>query len=134
MLRHLFAPTAAALAAAALLLPAPAQAAEPARSDLVLTWTRYDAVGQRLHLATLHCSASPATGQHPDPVGACAALEDAGGEPGSLEDDGRICTREYDPVGAAIVGTWEGREVWWSASYANPCELGRYTNGIMAFR
>lgn len=134
MLRHLLAPTAAALAAAALLLPAPAHAAEHTRSDLVLTWTRYNAVGQPLHLGTLHCSTSPATGQHPDPVAACAALEDADGEPGNLADDGRICTRQYDPVGAAIVGTWEGREVWWSGSYANACEMARYTDGVMAFR
>ena len=121
-------------AAGALLAPfaSPAQAAPPTGSELVLFWARYS--GGPQHIASLDCDEVPPTGMHPDPVGACAALDAAGGEPGLLPDDGRACTTEYDPVGAFIVGTWEQRRVFWSASYGNPCEMARATAGVMDFQ
>lgn len=122
------------VAAAGLLVPAaPAQAAAPPDSDLVLLWDRYDGVEAPHHIASLSCDEDPATGSHPDPVEACAVLDAAGGEPGLLPDDGRACPDVYDPVGGLIVGTWGGAEVFWSASFDNPCQMARFTSGVMGF-
>ena len=124
-----------AAAALALLVPfaSPAAAVAPPGSELTLLWDRYDGVEAPHHLATLDCDDDPATGQHPDAAGACAALEAAGGEPGTLPDDGRTCPDVYDPVGGLIVGTWGGVDVFWSASFDNPCQMARFTAGVMDF-
>lgn len=129
---YALAPAAAALA---LLVPtaSPAAAVAPPGSELTLLWSRYSGVDEPHHIATLDCDDDPATGAHPDPVAACAALEGAGGEPGALPDDGRTCTEELDPVGALVVGTWGGVDVFWTASYDNPCFMARFTGGVMDF-
>lgn len=124
-----------AAAALALLIPtsSPAAAVAPPDSELTLLWSRYSGVDEPHHIATLDCDTDPATGAHPDPVAACAVLEAAGGEPGLLPDDGRTCTDEWDPVGALITGTWGGDEVFWTASYDNPCFMARLTGGVMDY-
>lgn len=134
-MRTLLKTLAPAVAAGALLLPlaSPAQAVAPPGSELYLLWDRYDGVEAPHHVATLDCDDDPATGEHPDAAGACAALEAAGGEPGALADDGRTCTDVYDPVGGLIVGTWGGVEVFWTASFDNPCQMARFTSGVMGF-
>ena len=124
-------PTAAALG---LLVPlaSPAQAAPP-DSELVLLWSRYNGVDEPHHIATLSCFPDPATGQHPDPVAACAALDAVDGQPSMLPDDARECTDEFDPVGILVIGTWGGAEVFYTEDFGNPCEAARGTAGVFDY-
>ena len=136
MLRRLLLALAPLAAALTLLAPsaAPAHAAAPANSSLVLLWSRFNGTDEPHHIATLQCGLLTGSGTHPHPTSACLALTLAGGEPGNLPSDLRLCTRIYDPVGALIYGTWGGSPVFWTASFANPCEMARDTNGVMDYR
>jgi len=134
VLRRLLMAIAPLAAALALIVPAapPAQAAPP-NSNLVLLWSRFNGTDEPHHIATLSCGLLTGTGSHPHPTTACLALTLAGGEPGRLVSDLRPCTAIYDPVGALIYGTWGGAPVFWTASYGNPCEMARETQGVMDY-
>ncbi|MFJ8887789.1 subtilase-type protease inhibitor [Streptomyces sp. NPDC102402] len=73
---------------------------------------------------TLSC-APRASGTHPSPDAACTELAKVEGEFTQLTAErpqGR-CTRQWDPVVVSATGVWQGREVSWSATFGNACEM-----------
>ncbi|RLU79330.1 protease inhibitor SIL-V5 [Streptomyces griseocarneus] len=72
-------------------------------------------------------------GPHPHGAEACAALWRAQGEPGAVIGDGHRCTREYDPVTAAIEGDWNGHPVVWHKTYPNACALDAAKGPLFRF-
>jgi hypothetical protein len=78
-------------------------------------------------------SCNPPGGRHPDPAGACAALEQTGADPAKLKPAAVMCLLTYLPVTARITGTWHGAAVTWSHEYGNPCEMKRATGVLFKF-
>lgn len=73
---------------------------------------------------TLSCAPKP-SGTHPSPAAACAELRDAGGEFSGVIDTSpqRNCTREWDPVVITAQGVWQGKQVSWSTTFGNTCQM-----------
>lgn len=102
-------------------------AGSPATS-LVLTITPQGGVA---HSVTLTC---PAGGTHPNPQGACEALDAANGNIGSVPAKaGQMCPHIVRPVTASASGTYQGRPESYMRTFNNQCELNRATNPIFAF-
>ncbi|MDQ1012275.1 hypothetical protein QFZ82_006760 [Streptomyces sp. V4I23] len=80
----------------------------------------------------LHCSPVP-SGPHPDAVGACAALDAAGGDLDSLPGEPHPCTKQYDPVTVSATGAWRGRPTAWHKTFSNACELAAATGAVFRF-
>ena len=120
--------TAATLAT--LLSAAPASAAgKAAGSQLTLTYTA--AAG---YAAAVLLDCHPAGGSHPTPVKACNTLKKVGGKPAKLKPAaGEMCTLEYAPITAEITGRWKGREVQWTQTFGNRCEMLRATGVLFTF-
>ncbi|RFU87952.1 hypothetical protein DY218_04125 [Streptomyces triticagri] len=74
--------------------------------------------------ATLTCTPT-AGGTHPAAASACAELSDVQGRftdlLGAAPD--ALCTKEWRPVTVTAAGAWDGRQVQWSTSFANSCEM-----------
>lgn len=73
---------------------------------------------------TLTCD--PAGGTHPDPEGACAAVD---GHRSALEPvpAGRACAQVYSgPERAQITGTWRGEQISASLSRNDACQTARW--------
>ncbi|MEU5416324.1 subtilase-type protease inhibitor [Streptomyces clavifer] len=73
---------------------------------------------------TLSCAPRP-SGTHPSPTAACTELRSVEGEFTRLTttpSQGN-CTRQWDPVVLDATGVWQGRNVSWSASFGNACEM-----------
>ncbi|MEU2430621.1 subtilase-type protease inhibitor [Streptomyces sp. NPDC007861] len=137
-MRYLLTTLGAAASTAALLLTTTgsAQAAAPAAqhvgpaalyapSALVLTLGHGDeaATATVERAVTLSCAPAPA-GSHPSPESACQELAAVDGQFGLLSrtPDGP-CTRQWDPVTITATGVWQGKQVGWSATYGNACEM-----------
>jgi hypothetical protein len=123
-------------ATAALLAPgAPATAAPPApapASSLVLAVYPADQSSGPARLATLECD--PAGGSHIAAGPACADLHSVAGDLTALTgDDDTFCTREYRPVTAIAVGTWEGQPVAYRKTFSNHCVLLSTTGEVFHF-
>lgn len=75
---------------------------------------------------TLTCD--PPGGDHPDPEGACAALEAAGGVDAFAPTPAdRACTEIYGgPQTATVEGTVDGTDVSATFSRVNGCEIARW--------
>jgi hypothetical protein len=87
-------------------------AADGAKPDDSISWT-------------LTCD--PVGGDHPDPAGACAALEANGKEaiPPVAED--RACTMIYGgPDTAKVTGNWNGQPVDATFNRSGGCEIDRW--------
>jgi Subtilisin inhibitor-like len=80
--------------------------------------------------AVLTCD--PPGGLHPDPRGACADLETAGGDFTKLPDRRPLilCPDIYDPVLATAFGWWDGRVVWYSQIHSNSCQMYGVTGPV----
>ena len=65
----------------------------------------------------------PAAGTHPYAAAACAALEEADGDPSRIPADEGMCTMEYAPVTLTVRGRWEGRTVDYRKTHSNRCEM-----------
>ncbi|MGW0418627.1 SSI family serine proteinase inhibitor [Streptomyces sp. NPDC003015] len=76
----------------------------------------------------LHCH--PSRGTHPDPAGACAALERNtrwGKDTFAPVPAGSVCTMLYGgPATAHVTGTWAGRPVDARFDRSNGCETARW--------
>lgn len=132
----------AAVSAAALLTLAGATGiakAQPASlyapSALVLTVAPGDATADVARAVTLSCAPGP-QGTHPDPRGACTALNTTGGALDTLlaaPDRDRACPMHYDPVTVTADGVWKGTRVSWKHTFSNGCTMGATLNGNPVF-
>jgi hypothetical protein len=107
---------------------APAGATPPPYGHVLVTvYEGEDATGEPLASAELWCD--PDAGSHPDPAAACAALEEADGDPDRLAGEPGPCTLEYVPVTATAEGYWHGgaTPVTFERTYPNRCALHRET-------
>lgn len=105
------------------------QTFSPQSPDALLITVHNSADPTRNGTYTLSCD--PVGGSHPDPAGACAALESSGGKKGGdpFKPIGPKdpCSMIHGGVAKAhVVGTWHGREVDAHFSRSNGCEIERW--------
>ena len=101
----------------------PTSPASSASTASQLTITVDDGTGQTTRW-TLTCD--PAGGTHPDPEGACAAVD---GHRGALDPvpAGRACAQVYSgPERAQITGSWRGERISASLSRNDACQTARW--------
>lgn len=73
----------------------------------------------------------PPGGDHPDPVGACQALETSGARALPPVPKDMACTMLYGgPERATVTGTWNGRDVLATFSRTNGCEISRWAQMV----
>ncbi|MFJ5778572.1 SSI family serine proteinase inhibitor [Streptomyces sp. NPDC093094] len=93
-----------------------------------LTVTVRDAGGGADGTYELRCG--PSGGSHPDPAGACRAVERRtrwGEDPFAPVPDGSVCTMLYGgPATAHVTGTWAGRPVDARFDRTDGCETDRW--------
>jgi hypothetical protein len=109
--------------------PAPSSTATASGATAALTIT-VD-MGKGGVDTTWRLTCNPARGDHPDPVGACQALEvnGAGALPPVPKD--RACTMIYGgPETATVTGTWNGENVSATFSRTNGCEINRWAQMV----
>lgn len=80
----------------------------------------------------LHCPPGP-DDRHPDALGACAALDAAGGDLDALAGDPHPCTYEDDPVTVTAEGVRQGDAVDWRRTYPNACLMDADTGPVFRF-
>ncbi|MFE9771082.1 SSI family serine proteinase inhibitor [Streptomyces sp. NPDC005931] len=120
----------ASLTGVASLSAAPAAAGPPTpRHDRHhLTVTVRDAGGGTDGTYEVYCR--PGGGSHPDPRGACAAVERNtrwGRDAFAPAPDDRVCSMQYGgPATARVTGTWAGRPVDATYSRVDGCEIARW--------
>ncbi|NBM19031.1 protease inhibitor SIL-V5 [Streptomyces sp. GC420] len=88
--------------------------------------------GGVLREARLSCRPVP-TGTHPDPVGACRALEAVRGNIGALPGEPRMCTHQYAPVTISAQGVWDSWTQAYNRTFANTCEMDASTGIVFRF-
>lgn len=94
----------------------------PGATDLVISGT--DGAGGTIRW---HLTCDPPGGDHPDPEGACRALEDHGAQALPPVAKDRVCTQVYGgPEVATVQGTWHGRPVLTTFSRTDGCQIGRW--------
>ena len=76
---------------------------------------------------TWSLTCDPAGGTHPDPAGACDALEKHADALAPVAPDA-VCTMQYGGDDTATVqGTWQGEKVDAAFSLKNGCEISRWS-------
>lgn len=122
----------ALLAAAALLIATPAQAApRPVTTGnwLYLTVTKGDDRSRDIRGTLLMCN--PPHG-HSHAVRACAELAAARGDIGRIPHARTFCTMVYAPVTVSARGEWNGRQIGYSHTFANTCDMAAKTGAVFA--
>ncbi|MET8660076.1 subtilase-type protease inhibitor [Streptomyces griseus] len=107
-----------------------------APSALVLTVARgEDPLTATVERAVTLTCAPTAEGTHPTPAAACKELAAVQGKFSELTagPSNRTCTRQWDPVVVTAHGAWQGRQVRFSTTYGNACEMAGSTNGNAVF-
>ncbi|MGA5119847.1 SSI family serine proteinase inhibitor [Streptomyces pseudogriseolus] len=108
--------------------PSPARAGELAPDGDRLTVTVRDAGGGADGTYEVRCR--PSGGTHPDPEGACAAVERRtrwGQDAFAPVEPDAVCTMQYGgPATARITGTWAGRRVDATYDRTNRCAIARW--------
>jgi len=119
-----------AAASSALLTPLPAADALEARprdGDRLVVTVR-DAGGGADGTYEVRCR--PSSGSHPDPAGACAAVERNtrwGQDAFAPVPRGAVCTMQYGgPATARVTGTWAGRPVDATFDRRDGCAIARW--------
>jgi hypothetical protein len=80
---------------------------------------------------TWRLTCDPAGGNHPDPVGACQALEVNGAAALPPVAKDQACTMIYGgPERATVTGTWNGQKVSAAFSRTNGCEINRWAQMV----
>ncbi|SDI25101.1 Subtilisin inhibitor-like [Sinosporangium album] len=125
-----------AVAALSVAGPAAASVTPHAQSSLVLSVTVGTAApnGPRPtpKVVTLRCDRD--SGSHPTPRAACDLLRKVNGNAANLNvDPGGICTREYIPHTARLLGKWRGRPVSFEKTFGNRCEMIKTTGAVFTF-
>ncbi|MFD4406258.1 SSI family serine proteinase inhibitor [Nocardia sp. NPDC058499] len=72
-------------------------------------------------------------GAHPEPVDACAELEDVGGDFAALSAEPAACPMIYEPVSLVVVGLWDSRPVTYQHDFANWCVLAGSADHVYKF-
>ncbi|MEU9645099.1 SSI family serine proteinase inhibitor [Streptomyces sp. NPDC048188] len=121
--------SAAALASVCAAHPAAASAAGPGTAEGDhLTVTVRDAGPGFDGTYELYCH--PTDGDHPDPEGACAAVEQDtrwGRDTFAPVAEGSVCTMQYGgPATARVTGIWAGRPVDATYDRRDGCEISRW--------
>ncbi|MEB8341160.1 SSI family serine proteinase inhibitor [Streptomyces endophyticus] len=80
----------------------------------------------------LNCAPQP-SGHHPHAAEACEALDAVDGDLDALPVEQQICTKEYDPVTVAAIGTYRGKAIAWHKTFGNACELDASTGYVFRF-
>lgn len=78
-------------------------------------------------------SCDPVGGNHPHAAAACADLQAANGNIGAVQGDHHMCPMIYEPVTAQATGIWEGRQLDFTATYPNECQLQTSTGAVFQF-
>lgn len=122
---------AAALSVATLATLAALSAAHPAAAAAEgdhLTVTVRDAGPEADGTYELYCN--PDSGSHPDPAGACAAVERGtqwGQDPFAPAPASTVCTMQHGgPATARVTGTWAGRPVDVTYDRRDGCAISRW--------
>ncbi|MFE9020153.1 SSI family serine proteinase inhibitor [Streptomyces sp. NPDC007808] len=119
---------ASAYAPAAPLPLTPPSLPDPHRSGDHLTITVRDAGDGADGTYELYCH--PEGGTHPDPAGACAALDRGtrwGKDAFAPVPEDSLCTMQYGgPATAHVTGTWAGRPVDARYDRGDGCRIGRW--------
>ncbi len=103
--------------------PSPTESSVEAASELTITVK----AGPEAPGETWTLTCEPAGGDHPDPEAACAALENAEGDPFAPVARGTACTQQFGgPQTATIAGTWRGEPVDASYKRTDGCEIARW--------
>ncbi|GAB2874469.1 hypothetical protein GCM10027074_47870 [Streptomyces deserti] len=113
-------------AAGSALVPPPVP--EEARGRDHLTVTVRNAGGGVDGTYEVYCH--PGSGSHPDPGGACAAVEQNtrwGKDPFAPVPEGSVCTMQYGGAATAhVTGTWAGRPVDARYERGDGCQIARW--------
>ncbi|MFF3511404.1 SSI family serine proteinase inhibitor [Streptomyces sp. NPDC002573] len=120
------------IAAAALLPMTPAQAAPlPVANGnwLYLTVTHGDERSREINGTLLLCD--PPRG-YSRAAEACAELRAAQGDIGRIPPGHSFCPMLYSPVTVTARGEWDERQVEYSHTFANACELQARTGAVFA--
>ncbi|WP_406379627.1 SSI family serine proteinase inhibitor [Streptomyces sp. NBC_01618] len=80
----------------------------------------------------LVCPPAP-DAHHPEAAAACAAIDEAAGDPAALPGEPHLCSQEYDPVTATVTGKWDGRPVSWQKTFPNACVMDAATGPVFRF-
>ncbi|MFD4762192.1 SSI family serine proteinase inhibitor [Streptomyces sp. NPDC058439] len=80
----------------------------------------------------LFCPPAP-DAHHPEAAAACAAMDEAAGDPDNLPGDPHPCSQEYDPVTATVTGKRDGRPVSWQKTFPNACVMEAATGPVFRF-
>ncbi|WP_435849413.1 SSI family serine proteinase inhibitor [Streptomyces tibetensis] len=142
VLRRLLVGAAASVAVAGSLTAAPPAAYAQAEGTGLLSPARPGAGPDRDHLTvtvrnagggadgTFELYCNPDGGSHPDPGGACAALERDtrwGQDVFASPSEGGFCTMQYGgPATAHVTGTWAGRPVDATYDRRDGCQISRW--------
>ncbi|MEU0945809.1 SSI family serine proteinase inhibitor [Streptomyces canus] len=116
----------------AALSPVPASAYTETGDHLTVTVRDTDSGADRddRDERTFEVDCHPARGTHPDPAGACAALDRNtrwGRDTFAPVPEGSVCTMLYGgPATAHVTGTWAGRPVDARFDRSNGCETARW--------
>ncbi|HET9383287.1 MAG TPA: SSI family serine proteinase inhibitor [Streptomyces sp.] len=119
-------PSAAYAAAPGASMPPPVRDEDRAGDHLVVTVR--DAGGGADGTYELYCH--PRGGSHPDPAGACDAVDENtrwGRDGFAPVPDGASCSMQYGgPATARVTGTWAGRPVDAAYERSNGCQIARW--------
>jgi hypothetical protein len=81
--------------------------------------------------STWRLTCEPPGGNHPDPVGACRALDTNGAAALPPVPKGMNCTMIYGgPERATVTGTWRGQRVSARFDRTNGCEISRWSRMV----
>lgn len=88
-------------------------------------------LGQGAAATTYRLTCDPAGGDHPDPVGACQALEVNGATALPPVPKDLACTMIYGgPQRATVTGSWNGKKVSSTFNRTNGCEIDRWSQMV----
>jgi Subtilisin inhibitor-like len=110
---------------------APDEARPDRRHPVTRLVLSYRATAGYADAVVLWCD--PARGPHPKAARVCATLAAAGGDPDRIRPTRTMCLLIYAPVTADVHGTWRGRPLAWSRTFANSCEMTRATGPLFRF-
>lgn len=119
----------AALALLTVASSAPARATAPQSDWLYVSVTRGDARFSYTRSTLLLCD--PPHGHH-RAAQACDELRGTDGDITRIPHRNAICTEIYAPVRATAQGQWNGRQITYDQTFANPCVMTARTGAVFA--